>query len=223
MAINIICPGCRTRFNVSDKFAGQKGPCPKCKTVIQIPAKSEEVVVHEPQSFGPKTTTGKSVLKPIFRQEAKLSLVQIIGIVASIILVLIFALVLRDAKEGISRLWLGIGALVLAFPLVFAGYTFLRDDELEAYSGLSLAIRVSICAVVYAVLWAVYAWVPAYAFNLEQYQVFHLLFIVPPVMALGAAAAFVSLDLDFGTGLLHYGMYVIVTAALAMFVGAPLF
>jgi len=191
--------------------------------VIKIPAKGEEVVVHEPESFGPKSTTGQAVLKPIFRQEAKLSLVQILGILAAIVLVFIVALVLRGRADGVSMFWLGAGALVLAFPLVFSAYTFLRDDELGAYTGLSLALRVGICSIVYAILWGVYAWVPAYTFNLAHYQVFHLLFIVPPIMIAGATAAFACLDLDFGTGLLHYGMYVIITGALAMFVGAPIF
>ena len=43
MAITIVCPGCHKRFSVSDNFAGQSGPCPKCKTVIKIPEKSTEV------------------------------------------------------------------------------------------------------------------------------------------------------------------------------------
>jgi len=136
---------------------------------------------------------------------------------------LIVALILKQNHSGTNKLWLGAGALVLAFPLVFSGYTFLRDDELEPYRGMSLAIRVTICALVYALLWAAYAWLPAYAFNLQHYQVFHLLLIAPPIFIAGATAAFASLDLDFGTGLLHYGMYVLVSGALAMFVGAQLF
>ena len=37
MPISVVCPGCKARFNVSDKFAGKKGPCPKCKTVLTVP------------------------------------------------------------------------------------------------------------------------------------------------------------------------------------------
>jgi hypothetical protein len=38
MPIQVTCPGCKAQFNVSEKFAGKKGPCPKCKAVITIPA-----------------------------------------------------------------------------------------------------------------------------------------------------------------------------------------
>ena len=50
MAINVICPGCHTRFKVSDKYAGVEGPCPKCKVKIKIPEKSDEVVIHTPDA-----------------------------------------------------------------------------------------------------------------------------------------------------------------------------
>lgn len=37
MPILVTCPGCKAQFNVSEKFAGKQGPCPKCKAVITIP------------------------------------------------------------------------------------------------------------------------------------------------------------------------------------------
>ena len=51
MPISVVCPSCKARFNVSEKFAGQKGPCPKCKQPIVIPAVQEEVKVHVPEQF----------------------------------------------------------------------------------------------------------------------------------------------------------------------------
>ncbi len=87
MAIQIICPGCHKRFKVSDKFAGKTGPCPQCKTSIKIPLKSEEVVVHAPEEFGPKGDSGEAVLKPIARQETRLTAPMIAGIVGGILLV----------------------------------------------------------------------------------------------------------------------------------------
>ena len=36
MAIKVLCPGCRTLFTVSDKFAGRTGPCPKCKAPFLV-------------------------------------------------------------------------------------------------------------------------------------------------------------------------------------------
>jgi hypothetical protein len=221
MPIDVICPGCRARFSVSDKFAGKKGPCPKCKAEITVPSKGEEVVVHEPEQFGPKTTSGVAVLKPITRKETKLTPVAIVGIVGAILLVFACAFLLRSLEE-IPRSLLAVGAVVIAAPLVLAGYTFLRDDELEPYRGISLAIRVVICSIAYAVLWGVFAWLPSLAFHLEELQVFHLIFLIPPIAGLGALASQVSLDLDFGNALIHYGLYVLVTSVLCMIMGVPL-
>jgi predicted Zn finger-like uncharacterized protein len=220
MPIDITCPGCKTRFNVSDKFAGQKGPCPKCKTVIQIPAKGEEVVVHTPEQFGPKDRAGRAVLKPISRKDTKVTPLMLVGTLAGIFMVLIVALMLRTIEPPA---WLlGLGAFGLAPPLVWAGYSFLRDDELEAHQGKYLAVRVLVCSVVYAALWGAYAWLPVLAFDLQTLELFHLLFILPPIMVVGALAAFASLDLDFGSGLIHYGFYLLVTAALCLIMGLNL-
>ena len=72
MAISVVCPSCLKRFNVSDKFAGKSGPCPKCKATIQVPA--AEVKIHVPEQFatGGRTRTGKLATKPIAREEVKL-------------------------------------------------------------------------------------------------------------------------------------------------------
>src|SRR5688500_2875242 len=73
MPLNVICPGCKKRFTVSEKFAGQKGPCPQCKTVIQIPEKQEDVVIHAPEGAGPKDSKGTAVLRPILRKDTTFS------------------------------------------------------------------------------------------------------------------------------------------------------
>ena len=134
MAINITCPGCHVRFKVSDKFAGQKGPCPKCKTQIQIPKKSEEVVIHTPAEFqGVTDAKGRSVLKPIARKYPKITPVMIAAVAGSAVFVVLFSLALRfmcDPATGAPMAILGLGSLVLGPPLALAGYTLLRDDEL---------------------------------------------------------------------------------------------
>jgi predicted Zn finger-like uncharacterized protein len=221
MPIEVFCPGCKTRFKVSDKFAGKKGPCPKCKTVITVPEKTPEVVVHAPEEFGPKNASGVGVLKPIARKEARVSPLAIVGIVAGIILVLVVALVLRALGE-VSPWIRGLGALVLAPPLVLAGYTFLRDDELEPYRGVSLAIRIAICSVLYAGLWGAYAWLPAFTLNLYRLELLHLLVVVPPIFVAGAFTAALAFDLEFTNAVFHYGLYVLVTAALCLLIGIDL-
>lgn len=41
MAIKVHCEGCGTTLEVKDEFAGKKGRCPTCKTILDVPA-------HEP-------------------------------------------------------------------------------------------------------------------------------------------------------------------------------
>ncbi|MFW6168932.1 MAG: hypothetical protein ACODAD_00480 [Planctomycetota bacterium] len=220
MPIDVTCPGCRTRFKVNDKFAGQKGPCPKCKTVIQIPGKGEEVVVHAPEEYGPKNASGVGVLKPISREETKLTAAMVVGIISGVFVVLIAALLLRGLDK-IPAWLLGLGAFLVAPPLVWAGYAFLRDNDLEPHRGRYLAIRVLACSLVYALLWGAYVYLPR-VFYLEELAVFHLLFIVPPILVVGGFAAFAALDLDFGTGLIHYSFYLLVTATLCFVMGLNL-
>jgi hypothetical protein len=88
MPINIVCPGCRKRFAVSEKFAGQQGPCPNCKTAISIPKQEDEVVVHAPEDFGvAKDSSGKKVIEPILREEtrfsAKWTVVIVVGVIVA--------------------------------------------------------------------------------------------------------------------------------------------
>jgi hypothetical protein len=222
MPIDVVCPGCKKRFAVSDKFAGKKGPCPKCKAVIQVPEKSEEVVVHGPDEFGPKDTKGRATLKPIARRETKFSPILTGAIVGAVLLVVFLAWMLRSEQpEDTSMVILAIGALVLGPPLALGGYTFLRDDELAPYSGTELLIRVAACSVVYAITWGLVAIVQFYLFDGDPLEVTHMLFVAPAMFGVGAFAAYLSLDLEWGTAAIHYGMYLLVTIALRLVMGLP--
>lgn len=59
MAIVVTCPQCGTQFSVHDRFAGRKGPCPKCSATIPIPelAGTADTGVKAAPS---KTTPGKT-------------------------------------------------------------------------------------------------------------------------------------------------------------------
>lgn len=233
MPIAIICPGCHSRFQVSEKFGGKQGPCPKCKTIINIPKASEQVKIAEPETYGgAKDTKGKLVLKPIEREETHLSPNAAVAIGAVCVVTLGLAWMIgraappvesetgavANALPDVSPMILGLGAVLLAPPLVLAGYSFLRDDELEPYRGKSLWIRASLCAVVYAALWGVY-----YFLNQHHYltgpQVW--LFAGPPFFVVGGAAAYAALDLEFGSAVLHYAFYLGVTIVLRLVMGLP--
>ena len=131
MAIDVICAGCHKRFQVSEEFAGKKGPCPECQTVIEIPKLEDIVVVHERES----TKTGAPAkLNSIRRQRTTVSKLELIISLTAIALGLTTATIGRftipeDAGapdiliSGIAGCMLGIGTSLL-------GYIVLRNSEL---------------------------------------------------------------------------------------------
>jgi hypothetical protein len=223
MSISVVCTGCRKRFSVNDKFAGKKGPCPHCKTVIQVPAKGEEVVVHAPEGFGPKDSAGQATLKPIERKETKVSPLLTAAILIGIIVALVVAFLFRSPEGDVPLLLLAIGAMALAPPLVWGGYAFLRDAELDCFRGKELLIRVAICSAVYAALWGLMTLVTGYLLDDEPLQVIHMVFIAPVMAGIGAFGAYASFDFEFGTAAIHYGLYLLVTVALRLIMGLAAF
>jgi hypothetical protein len=212
------------RFTVSDKYAGKKGPCPKCKKEIVVPDKSQEVVIHAPQTEGPKDSKGVSVLKPIKREELKVTPLQI-GIAVGIAVVSIaFAVGIRVATESPPVPILALGAFALSFPLAWVGYRFLRDDELGGYMGNELNIRVAACAAVFSVTWGLYWFLAYYLGNETLATVSGLFFAVFLVVMIGVGTvgSLVSLELEFAQSVLHYVLYLGATLLLAILCGVEL-
>ena len=208
MSIRVTCTKCHTRFNVSDKFAGKKGPCPKCKTTIKIPSKDEQVVLHEPELAGPKSLTGESILKPIHRKEVSLTSIHITLIASLLVLFLICAVIFNFAfpEKPDFPLWiLWISALVIAPPICFAGYFLLRDQELDGYVGKQLWQRVLACSAIYALLWFAMP-IGKYAFS-DNYETGSWIVALIIMGGAGAAAGMLSFDVDYLMGLVHYGLY----------------
>jgi len=213
MAIDVTCIKCHTRFQVSEKFAGKSGPCPKCKSTIKIPELKDQVVIHSPEVVGDKTATGQPVFKPIARTEVKLTTPQIALIVGSVLVVLIAAVVLRVQFHGkhVPQLITILGAVLLGPPLAFATYTFLRDDELEPSRGTEVLVRSLACGLVFAAIWGAY-WLIFLYFNdwkpLKAPPSWQIMAVVVPVMmAIGAFAAQASFELEVTTGALQYAAY----------------
>ena len=218
MPILVLCPDCHAKFRVSEKFAGKKGPCPKCKAIITVP-NPEEVKIHAPEEFagGGRDTKGRLITKPIARQDTKIKTVPAIAGAGGTLTVL---LVTWLVGEVLRSNWLitGVGLLLVAPPLILAGYTFLRDEELEPHRGQSLWIRVGICSLIYTLLWGAYLLVPEGAFE----NGWNWLFIAPPFLIAGATAAFACFDLEFTNGFFHYAFYLLVTLLLRSLAGWPL-
>jgi hypothetical protein len=224
MPIPVTCPGCLTRFTVSDKYAGKTGPCPKCKKQLLVPDKSQEVVIHAPESSGPKDSKGVAVLKPLKRAEFKLSRVELI--VAAVLTVLSIGLAVFG-RVGFAEppIWLlALGVLVLSFPLAWIGYTFFHDDELAEYSGTERLTRVGICAAIFAASWGLYWFLAFYMGNKTLADVDSLQFagFVVVMFIVGTLGSLAAMELEIGQSLMHYSMFFGVTFILAMTVGLQL-
>ena len=228
MPINVTCPKCHKRFKVSDKFAGQKGPCPSCKTTIEIPKADEQVVIHAPEDSGPKDASGRSVLKPIFREETKFSPLLAVAISAGVVLTLILALVIRfQFTDGPPTILLVVGAVLLAPPLAVGGYTFLRDQELAPFRGGELWARAAICGAVHTLTWGIFWALHWYLLegeplNMSDHMPF-LAITVGGMIGIGGAASHFSLDLEVLNGVLHYGLYLGVCVLLRLIIGMAAF
>jgi len=209
MSIRVTCPNCHTRFNVSEKFAGKEGPCPKCKKTIRVPAASEEVKVHE-REVGPKDSKGRAILKPIARQETKVSNVQLTIIIAGIVTFLVLSLVMRlmILPEEFPQWLLMLSALVIAPATAYAAYTFLRNQDLGTIPNDELVKRVGACSVIYALLWFAMP-LAAFAFN-DSYEMGSWMVALIAMLGIGGAVGMFSMDFDYLFGLIHYGLYLVI-------------
>jgi hypothetical protein len=225
MPIQVTCPSCLKRFQVSEKFAGKSGPCPNCKKTIKIPEKNEEVVIHAPDDGAPKDRTGKSVLKPLERTETQVTRRGMLMAAGSVLTAIGVAVGLRlTAAEGAEpQIWARvIGAILLAPPLVWAGYTFVRDSELAPYVTTELRNRVLILSAIFAALWLLYAFLPSYLLDLDTAAEmsclwFGIVFCI--MLAAGAFASVATFELEFMSGLAHAGLYLIATLILGVLAG----
>lgn len=220
MPIPVVCPGCKARFTVSDQFAGRTGPCPKCKKSITIPTPAaQSVVIHEPERPAASSAgTGRAPTAPIKRRDKPVKWTAFALSAAGAIAFMGGALALRLAfgpGEAIPPWIMLAGAFAAAIPAVSLGYAAVRNRELEPYRGRPLLVRILICSLVYAGLWAVRGMIPA-AQTAEMWQWF---VIAPLFVAAGALASLATFDLDWGTGAIHFSFYVLFASLLRVLAG----
>lgn len=226
MPINVICPSCHARFSVAEKFAGQTGPCPKCKGKITIPKLEDQVVIHAPDhsESGAVGAGGRHVLKTYKRKETKFQPLVFTAVLGAVLVGIMVALVFRSTGE-VNEIVKIVGAIILGPPLAWAGYTFLRDPELEAYQGTSVVIRSLACGLVYALLWGVYWWVGGYIGGPDAFtkgmEIYQLLIVGVLTLGIGTFAAYVSFDLEPGSAAFHAALYFGVTVLLRVIAGLP--
>jgi hypothetical protein len=167
---------------------------------------ADDIKIHAPETVGPKTSTGRPVIKPIMRKETKVEVVPIVIIAA--------AWLLRKPL-GQQVALRAIGLMLVSPPLALGGYWFLRDDELEPYRGRALWLRAGLCALVYAALWGAYLLIPDDATT----AAWSWMIFAPPFFLVGAGAAYATLDLEAGNAFFHYCFYVLVTLLLGLTAG----
>ena len=218
MPISVTCGSCKTRFSVSENFAGQTGPCPNCKKPLTVP-KADAVQIHEPDAPTATAAGGQFPTKPLPKRNKPVS---------TIALLLSGGLALASFEgaaaarivfsPGGAPAWLqGAAAVVVALPCVLIGYAMVRNRDLEPYTGKGLLLRALICSIVYAALWGGHAFLPPEATQ-EMWQ---WLFIGPLFFGIGALAALASLELDWGPATVHFSLYVLITVTLRWIAGFP--
>jgi hypothetical protein len=205
-------PAAKPAATVKPGAPGAKGAGPT--PAKPAPAPAPEVVIHEPEAGGPKNVSGRPTTKPLARRETRFEWVPALMISGSVFVSLAAAWILRGQLEKL--VWLrGAGLLLLSPPIAVAGYSFLRDDELEPYRGRWLWIRASICGLVYLAMWGAYLLVPADA----TAEAWGWIIVGPPFFLVGAGAAYATLDLDFGNAFFHYCFYLLLTLLLGAAAG----
>ncbi|TVP98133.1 MAG: hypothetical protein EA381_13165 [Planctomycetaceae bacterium] len=224
MPIAVTCPKCLTRFSVSEKFAGKKGPCPKCKFEITVPELSEQVVIHAPPDVAPKDSKGQSVLKPIKRREVKIGRGLILGSVGGVVGAIGLAIAMR-LTGGPPAAVIALVAVLVAPPLVRFGYAISRDSELEPFYSTELLVRVLISSAVLVATWLIYVLIAPYVFDYDRASELPLLFggiTLLVMLGFGSVAAMLTFELEFSGGLIIAGVYLTATLALALIAGVPL-
>src|SRR5262249_47779982 len=136
---------------------------------------------------GAKDAKGRSVLKPLVRVETKVKPVRLAAVLLAVVFVFSVAFMLCGREKKKSLFTLAIGAAFIAPPIVLSGYAFLRNQELEPYRGAALAVRVLICAAVYAGLWAaIWALKHYLVGDAASPEIVQKVFMIAPPIVIGA-------------------------------------
>ncbi len=206
------------RFQVSEKFAGQKGPCPKCGHIIEIP--KEKVIIHAPDEI---IVEGKKVknpefVRPIERESFSFTRRQIIVNIVGACCIVLFAYLFHFLGSGIVK-WSAatLGILVTAFALARTSYILVRNpDDLEIFLGRELFRKSAFTAIGYTIAWLVLE-VFLFYFNPGLYVV---LFLVP-IVFLASFIPLIFFDTDYSDSCMLFIVFVLVIVLLRGIMFAP--
>ena len=206
MAIRVICSGCMTSFEVDDRFAGKKGPCPKCGHIIEIP--KEQVIIHAPDTIVDSSQKTARPLghdaRPILQRRFVYTGKQVFwGVLGSLGAVALAYLVGALCSATVSAVFGAIAVFLIAFPIAEFGYMLIRDDnDLEMFLGNERHMRSLKVAIVFGVSWLAFEILARFVGTGPIACVYLLLFC-----ALGAIGALIFFDCNYGKALLVYFMF----------------
>ena len=162
MAIDVICPGCFKRFQVSDQFAGRTGPCPGCKTVISIPTLEDQVVIEEPV-HKPGAPGAHTKIDGIARRVGffgRFEVITLCSLFAAAAVIAILSNILQGDPVGVlnatSGFFFALGLVLVSLASSVLGYGVLKDSEVEAFDRRSTIIRSAITAIIYCLIASVF-------------------------------------------------------------------
>ena len=137
------------------RFAGLKGPCPNCGTIIAIPKESIKV----PDAADAKSNKEKKqdfAHSAIPRFDLEFNPIQAKWYALGVLGVMLLAFLLGCIPMvGILRTLIStLGLCLIAFPLALFGYQAVHDrEQIFAFTGKELYRRTGIAAASYVILW----------------------------------------------------------------------
>jgi hypothetical protein len=201
-----------TSFEVDDRFAGKKGPCPKCGHIIEIP--KEKLVIHAPDDITDGGKTRKNVghdARPILQERFTFTGGQIaLGAAGAAAFFLISYLVGLAHSGWLSLIVGAILAFVIAYPIADFGYKLTRDendlDKVMFEDPSERRRRSFFASLVFAGSWLVFE---AFVYFLGGSGLIACLYLIP-IAAIGSFGALIFFDCNFGKALLIYLIFAFV-------------
>ncbi len=213
MAINITCPGCLKRFQVSDQFAGRSGPCPGCKTMISIPALDDQVVIHEPENRA-GATGANAKLDSITRRPSVFRKMESICIIVLLFLSITVSVLVRIFWSGAAELHFmhgmvfSLGLFLLAWPAAFVGYGVLKASETESFPRRALLSRATMVAGVYGLIALAFLLTCSLAIPTEDGRMLLIAILAVVCLTLAWVLPLAFLELEALQSLIHVAIYV---------------
>lgn len=183
-----------TQFEVSDRFAGKKGPCPKCGHMIEIPKANVKIVGPDEIVVDGKKVYNPEHVRPIEQKSYSFTGHALFVNLAVFAAVLAVALVFHFIHAPFLAVPVGIAlVLAIAYPLMKYGYMTFRDpDDLEILLGGELGKKSIIGAAVFLALWLIYELILLYM-NPGGMALAYLV----PIALFAAFVPVVIFDMDF--------------------------